>query len=121
MPYWMIGEHGTHVCYDASDVERHKAMGWRLLNEGEAPDYSAKPQESAPAVAAPVPTLDADLAQDSADSAGADLLSHPVIRILPQLPTMGKLALEALRAEEIAGKNRKGLVLEIERAIERMS
>jgi hypothetical protein len=43
MPYWLTNpDHGTMPVYDAGDVERHKKMGWTLLNVGESPNLPPK-------------------------------------------------------------------------------
>jgi hypothetical protein len=48
MPYWMTNpEHGVMPVYDTGEVERVKAHGWTLLNEGDSP--LRKPVEAAPA------------------------------------------------------------------------
>lgn len=111
MPHWMKSAHGVLPVYDQGEVDRHIKLGWTLLNTGEAPDLT-KPVE----VRAPEVDKSA-LVSDNVEQA-TDILDCPVVQILPLFDAMTKAELEALRAREMAGKARKGLLKAMDEAIE---
>lgn len=44
MPYWLRHhDHGVMPVYNAGEVDKHKALGWALLNEGESPEGGTPP------------------------------------------------------------------------------
>lgn len=113
MPYWMIGEHGTHVCYSEGEVERHKELGWKLLNYGESPDHSKRDEATSEPAAVPVEVKQAAHEPGSSEAeakAPADILDGTVVAIQPQLASLTKAQLEQLMARETVGRNRKGLL-----------
>lgn len=121
MPYWMTGEHGTHVCYDRGDMQKHLSLGWKLLNEGESPDYSKSQPVAQQSANPPSTSLAPDQVADAQAESQKDILDLPVVQIQPQLQGMSKLELEALRARELNAtthKPRKGLISILDEMLE---
>jgi len=111
MPHWLKSAHGVMPVYDMGEVERHKALGWSFINTGEKPDLE-KTVEVAPAV------VNKSVPQPEEVQPHADILDCPVVQILPLFDAMTKAELESLRAREVAGKARKGLLKAMDDAIE---
>jgi len=112
MPHWMKhSDHGIMPVYDLGEVERNKKFGWVFLNTGEDADRTVKPVMPAPA--AP----DLSVPKDEHEAAPTDILDLPVVQILPQFKGMSRQDLEALRAREVQGKTRKGLLAAMDDAL----
>jgi len=112
MPHWMkSAEHGIMPVYDLGEVERHKKLGWVLLNTGEAPDLGAKVEQPKP-----VPK-DLSVPDTNDQETVTDILDLPVVEILTQFAGMSRQDLEALRQREVQGKARKGLLAAMDNAL----
>ncbi len=128
MPHWMIHpQHGVKDCYSQSEVNGLTAYGWSLLNTGEAPDYSKKAAAPAP-TPTPAPTaapVERFMSEETAKALteevppeSSDILEGTVVQIVATFAGMSKAELEALRAREEEGKNRKGLIKALSEEIE---
>jgi hypothetical protein len=77
MPYWLTNpDHGTMPVYSQGDVERHKKMGWSLLNVGESPNLPPKRA----AVAPPAPVV----------AAVPEMIALPVVHAEPEKRKPGR-------------------------------
>ncbi len=129
MPHWMIHpQHGVKDCYSQSEVNGLTSYGWSLLHTDEAPDYSKKAAAPAPTlmqtfhkavdeVRAMSPETVKALTEEVAPES-SDILDGTVVQIVATFSGMGKAELEALRAREEEGKNRKGLMKALSEEIE---
>jgi len=91
------------IIVDATEVEDAKAEGW--LEAADAVEAANVPKAAEPHVPAEPGPYDS-------------LLDAPVADIVPLLIEMSADELVSLRAAEVTGKTRKGLLAEIDKAIE---